>query len=124
MCPHCAHLRRCNHHPPAPEHSTQTVPLGLTAGLMPSLSDFMGSSLTSVCLRCSASTGGPNGRLRRHSVRGHPRCFHVSCRLAVSNARVALPDFYNIAVRIANVAARLAVLGLWLGDELGPPAFP
>jgi hypothetical protein len=29
--------------------------------------------------------------------------------LAVSNARVALPNFYNIAIGIANVAARLAV---------------
>jgi hypothetical protein len=48
----------------------------------------------------------------------------VSFRLAVSDARVALPDFYNVAIRIANVAARLAVFGLWLGDELGPPAFP
>jgi hypothetical protein len=48
--------------------------------------------------------------------------FHVSFRLAVSDARVALPNFYNVAVRIANVAARLAVFGLWLGDELDPPA--
>ena len=36
------------------------------------------------------------------------------CRLAVSDARVALPNFYNIAIRIANVAARLAVLRLYL----------
>jgi hypothetical protein len=48
----------------------------------------------------------------------------LSFRLAVSDARVALPDFYNVAVGIANVAARLAVFGLWLGDELGPPASP
>ena len=61
---------------------------------------------------------------RRRSVRGHHRCFHVSCRLAVSDARVALPNFYNVAVRIANVAARLAVFGLWLCDELGSSAFP
>src|SRR6516165_5611989 len=40
---------------------------------------------------------------------GHHRCFHVSCRLAVSKVRLALPNFYNIAIRIANVAARLAV---------------
>src|SRR5580658_1512960 len=45
-------------------------------------------------------------------------------RSAVSDARVALPDFDNIAVWVANVAARLAVFGLWLGDELGPSATP
>ena len=48
----------------------------------------------------------------------------MSCRLAVSDARLALPNFYNIAIGIANVAARLAVFGLWLGDELGSPTFP
>src|SRR6476646_11163027 len=44
--------------------------------------------------------------------------------LAVSNARIALPNFYNIAIRIANVAARLAVLGLRLRDELGSSTSP
>ena len=44
--------------------------------------------------------------------------------LAVSDARIALPDFYNVAVRIANIAACFTVFGLWLGDELGAPAFP
>src|SRR5580704_1712829 len=44
--------------------------------------------------------------------------------LAVSDARVALPNFYNVAVRIANVAARLAVLGFWLRDELGSSLSP
>src|SRR5580698_6273639 len=44
--------------------------------------------------------------------------------LAVSNARIALPNFYNIAIRIANVAARLAVLGLRLRDELGSSTLP
>ena len=53
-----------------------------------------------------------------------PRCFHASCCLAVSNARVALPNFYNIAIRITNVAARLAVLGLRLRDELGSSTSP
>ena len=47
-----------------------------------------------------------------------------SCRSAVSNARVALPNFYNIAIGIANVAARLAVLGLRLGDELRSSTSP
>ena len=44
--------------------------------------------------------------------------------LAVSDARVALPDFYNVTIRIADVAPRLAVLGFWLGDELGSAASP
>ena len=48
----------------------------------------------------------------------------VAYRLAVSDARVALPNFYNIAIRIANVAARLAVLGLRLRDELGSSTSP
>src|SRR4051812_20257767 len=42
MCPHSTHRRRCNHHPFIAEHSTQPVPLGLTAVLMPSLSAFIG----------------------------------------------------------------------------------
>ena len=50
--------------------------------------------------------------------------FYASRCLAVGNARVALPNLYNIAIRIANVAARLAVLGLRLGDELGPSTSP
>src|ERR1700730_5620425 len=62
MWPHWAHLRRCNHHPPRAKHSTQPVPLGLAAGLIPSLSDFIGSSLTSFCFSCPSSTGGPKGR--------------------------------------------------------------
>jgi hypothetical protein len=45
-------------------------------------------------------------------------------RSAVSDARVALPNLYYVAIRIAYVAARLAVFGLWLGDELGSSAFP
>ena len=55
---------------------------------------------------------------------GHHRCFHVSCRLAVSDARLALSNFYNITIRIANVAAGLAVLLLWLREKLGSPTSP
>ncbi len=36
----------------------------------------------------------------------------------------ALSDLDNITVRIADVAARLAVFGDRLGDELGSSAFP
>ena len=50
--------------------------------------------------------------------------FDASYRLAVSDARIALPNFYNVAVGIANVAARLAVLGHRLRDELGSSTFP
>jgi hypothetical protein len=52
------------------------------------------------------------------------RLFAHLVGLAVSNAGVALPNFYNIAIRIANVAARLAVFGLRLRDELGSSTSP
>ena|SRR5580692_4981001 len=48
----------------------------------------------------------------------------VPCRLPVSDARVTLPNFYNVAIGIADVAARLAVFGFWFGDELGASTFP
>src|ERR1700722_17549455 len=70
---------------------------------------------------CACMTDPPMSRF--HQVCNN-RCFHASGRLAVSNARVALPDFYDVAVGIANVAARLAVLGLRLGDKLGPSLSP
>jgi hypothetical protein len=50
--------------------------------------------------------------------------FDVSWRLAVSDAGVALPDFYDVAIGIANIAARLTVLGLGLRDELGSSTSP
>src|SRR4249920_4002019 len=50
--------------------------------------------------------------------------FDVSWRLAVSDAGVALPNFYDVAIGIANVAARLTVLGLGLRDELGSSTSP
>ena len=40
--------------------------------------------------------------------------------LPVSEVRLALPDFYDVTVRIANVAARLAVLVLWPGMNSAP----
>jgi hypothetical protein len=45
-------------------------------------------------------------------------------RLAVSDPRVALPNFYDVAIGIANVAARLTVFGLGLRDELGSSTSP
>ena len=44
--------------------------------------------------------------------------------LAVSEGRLALPDFYDVAVRVANVAARFAVLVLWLSEKRGSSASP
>ena len=44
--------------------------------------------------------------------------------LTVLEVRLALSDLDNITVRIADVAARLAVLVLWLRDELGSSTFP
>jgi len=60
----------------------------------------------------------------RTAVRGHHGCFHVPCRLTVSEVWLALPNFNNITIRIANVAARLAVLVLWLRDKLGSSTSP
>ena len=48
----------------------------------------------------------------------------VPRRSAISDARFALPNLYNVAVGIANVAARLAVFVLWLCDKLGSSTSP
>jgi hypothetical protein len=47
-----------------------------------------------------------------------------SCHLAVSEARLALADFDKITIRIAKVAADLAVLFLWLRDKLSSSTSP
>src|SRR5580700_9335198 len=44
--------------------------------------------------------------------------------LAVSEVGLALPDFNDVTIRIADIAARLAVLGDRLRDELRPSTFP
>lgn len=44
--------------------------------------------------------------------------------LAVGNVRIALPDLDEVAVRIADVAPRFAVLFLRLRDEFGSPRSP
>jgi hypothetical protein len=43
--------------------SAQPDPLGLAAGLIRSLSDFIGSSLTSVCFSCPLIDGRTKGAL-------------------------------------------------------------
>ena len=101
-----------------------------TAGLVPDLvcASQVGvqrcHDLGALADRAVADEDPSSGTSRRRSVRGRHRCFHVPCRLAVSEARLALPNFYNITIRIANVAARLAVLVLWLCDKLGSSISP
>src|ERR1700685_2329051 len=76
---------------------------------------------------CTPSNETEDDADKKADLRPHDRssgCFHVSFRLAVSDARIALPNFNNVTVGISNVTARLAVVGLRLGDELGPSAFP
>jgi hypothetical protein len=79
---------------------------------------------TTLFVRPPADEDSFPGTSRRRSVRGHRKCFYPSCSSAVSDAWVALPDFDDVAVRIADVAARFAVLGLWLRDEFRAPASP
>src|SRR5271168_5468362 len=63
----------------------------------------------------------------RKASREHPQPFkcesHPGRALTVLELG-ALSDLDNITVRIADVAANLAVLGYWLGDELGSSTFP
>jgi hypothetical protein len=63
----------------------------------------------------------------RKASREHPQPFnseaHPGRALTVREVG-ALSDFDDIAVRIADVAAYLAVLGYWLRDELGSSTFP
>jgi len=48
----------------------------------------------------------------------------VSCRSAVSEARLALPNFYNVTIRIAKVAAYLAVVVPGRRDKFGASISP
>src|SRR6185312_1254163 len=86
MCPHSAHLRRWNHHPPKAKHSTQPVPLGLAAGLIPSLLDFMGSSLISPCV--SSTLANWFIRLRQPTLFQPP---NVSSEKRRTSPRVSRP---------------------------------
>src|SRR3984893_17302645 len=80
--------------------------------------------LTRTRLRPARYPAYPDISSRRdRRTRSLQMLLRVRC-LTVSNAGVALPNFYNIAIRIANVAARLAVFGLRLRDELGSSTSP
>ena len=50
--------------------------------------------------------------------------FFEACRTLTVREIGALPDLDNIAVRIADVATNLAILGDRLGEELGSATFP
>ena len=50
--------------------------------------------------------------------------FKLSDGMAIREVRLALPDFYDVAVGIANVAARLSILLLWRCDEAGSSISP
>ena len=77
-----------------------------------------------------------NQTRERMLLRGHdiPLVSHVSeaftwrtpsgQALAVLELRLALSDFDNVAVRIADIATPLAVLIQWLCDELSSSTLP
>ena len=65
-----------------------------------------------------------HGKKRSPGLLGRSNDGRVACSLAVSEARLALSNFDNIAIRIADVAACLAVFVLWFREELGSPALP
>src|SRR5580700_4938867 len=63
----------------------------------------------------------------RKAPSGRPQPFrsasHPGRVLTVDQVR-ALSDLDNVAIRIADVAANLAILRYWLRDELGSSTFP
>ena len=63
---------------------------------------------------------------RRHGLQGsHCQPISIPSGEALTVFEVgALSDLDDVAVRIADVAANLAVLGYRLRDELGSSAFP
>jgi hypothetical protein len=73
-----------------PTIATQPVPLGLAAGLIPSLSDFIGSSLTSVVERVLGGTAGLVPDSVCASQLGVQRC-HYLAALADSGGRLNSP---------------------------------
>ena len=101
MGPHSAHLRRWNHHPPRAKHSTQPVPLGSAAGLIPSLSDFIGSSLISSCLGSALPRSlqrlelihHRRKKLRHRGMNVHRALYHRVGRLGIHDIEYAMDDF-------------------------------
>ena len=65
----------------------------------------------------------PGGRPQGRSLPGPKSASHPGRALTVGEGS-ALSDLDDVAVRIADVAAYLAVLGNRLRDELGPSTFP
>ena len=62
--------------------------------------------------------------LRAGPTRATDELLTFGLSLTVLDARLALPNFYNIAVGITDVTARLAIFVLWLRDKLGSSASP
>ena len=77
------------------------------------------SRATTSAVPLTADIIGHRGHVRKVPTTEVARLFDQLVGLAVSNPRIALPNFYNITIRIANVAVRLAVRVLWLCDKLG-----
>jgi len=93
----------------APRTATPRSRLAVTTGFR----------FTALCfLRPHAAPCAQEGLERRMSF------LRLGLASTVRNARLALSNFYNITVGIADVAARLAILILWLRDELGSAASP
>src|ERR1700679_843391 len=83
----------------------------------------MPATASSTIRRLAATTPTP----RESQTNAHP-CFSPNicsnARLTIGDARFALSNFDNVAVRIADVAANLARFVHWLRDELGSAAAP
>jgi hypothetical protein len=62
--------------------------------------------------------------LREPRIKSRDQTFFRHDRSAISDARIALPHFNNVTIKIADIAARFAVLGDGLRDELRSSAFP
>ena len=61
---------------------------------------------------------------RDQSTGSTPQPGILSGRALTVLERGALSDLDNVTVRIADVAANLAILGYWRRDELGSSTFP
>ena len=68
------------------------------------------------------------GRVHGLEPNAHPQALKFASRSgrasAVREVGLTLSDLDDVAIRVADIAARLAVLILRLGDELGAPTFP
>ncbi len=75
-------------------------------------------------LSWKAETRAPPLRKWRESIEHPLLLVSLTCWGLTVDLIGALPNLDDVTVRIAHVAANLAVLGDWFGDELRSPAFP